>query len=107
MPSDAEERRRARQRYRNRVRRALDQADEAFRGEYSKELNELLGLSREEIDAISPGVTDLETYERLMVVVREASRVNLAQAELVNRIRELGSVAVSIARMVPSLRNVV
>ena len=38
-----------------------------------------------------------------MIVVKEASRVNLEQAELVNRIKSLGDVAVSIAKKVPTL----
>jgi hypothetical protein len=96
-------RRRAREAYRRRVRQAIRAADEAFQGEYAAELSQLLGLSRDEIDAISPGAADLETYHRLIAVVTEASRANVAQAELSGRIRELGEVAVSIARKIPSL----
>ncbi len=104
MPSrESEQRMDARELFRRRVRRALDEADEAFRGQYAEELKGLLGLSEAEIDAISPGTTDLETYDRLIAVVREASRVNLAQADLVARIRGLGDLAVGIARRVPAL----
>jgi hypothetical protein len=104
MPSRVSERRKkARELFRRRVRRALDQAEEAFEGQYTEELEGLLGLSRAEINAISPGVTGFETYDRLIAVVKEASRVNLAQADLVNRIRGLGDLAVSIAKRVPSL----
>ena len=55
-------------------------------------------LSRDEIDAITPGATDLATYETLMKVVKEASRKNTAQAELRNRIVALGNTAVTIAK---------
>jgi hypothetical protein len=81
----------------------LRQGREAFRGKYALELDELAGLSRAEIDAITPGITDLQKYDELITVVKEASRVNLAQAQLKQQIERLGSVAVSIARHVPSL----
>ncbi len=107
MPNSRdEEKRKARERFRRRVRRSLDNADQAFRGEYSAEIDALLGLSRAEIDAISPGVTDLRTYDELIAVVKEASRVNLAQADLANRIRSMGELAVAIAKKVPSLSSI-
>jgi hypothetical protein len=106
MPSDREERRRrARARFRRRVRTALERADEAFRGEYRDAIEELSGLSRAEIDAITPDATDLRVYNQLIEVVKEASRVNLAQAELRDRIEELGEVAVAIARKAPRLAS--
>ena len=55
----------ARRLYRARVIAALKRNDEAFRGKYADEINGLLGLSRAEINAISPGTTDLEVYDRL------------------------------------------
>jgi hypothetical protein len=104
MPTDREERRRhARTLFRRRVRTALDRADEAFRGKYKDAIDELSGLSRAEIDAITPGTTDLRVYNELIEVVKEASRVNLAQAELRQRIEQLGDVAVAIARKAPRL----
>ena len=93
----------ARELYRKRVAEAMKRADEAFRGEYAEQINELLGLSREEIDEITPDTTDLLTYDQLIEVVKEASRVNLKQAELVKGIEEMGEVAISIAKKVPSL----
>ena len=54
----------------------LIKSQAAFRGEYKDELNELLGLSRAEVDAILPGTTDLEAYDQLIEVVKYASRVN-------------------------------
>lgn len=77
--------------------------NEAFRGEFDEEIKGLLGLSRAEIDAITPDVTDLATYAALIEVVKEASRKNVSQAELKARIGQLGDVAVEIAKKVPSL----
>ena len=55
----------------------LKRSRDAFMGKYKGELNELAGLSKEEIDAISPGITDLQKYDELIAVVKEASRVNI------------------------------
>ena len=75
----------------------------AFEGEYKDEIQGLLGLSKEEIDKMTPGTTDLETYSRLISVVKEASAANVAQAELKDNIMQLGELAVSIAKKVPRL----
>lgn len=76
----------------------------AFEGEYKDELNDLAGLSREEIDKITPDdVTDLQKYDELISVVKEASRNNLKQAELKRQIEKLGDVAVIIAKKIPKL----
>src|SRR5688572_26994196 len=76
----------------------LKKGREAFEGEYADELNELMGLSQEEIDAIMPGAQDLQEYDRLIAVVRQASRHNLSQAQLKANIMALGEVAVTIAK---------
>lgn len=82
----------------------LERGRIAFKGKYKKELDELVGLSREEIDAIIPeNMTDLQKYDELITVVKEASRVNLAQAQLKQQIEKLGAVAIKIAKRVPSL----
>lgn len=93
----------ARRRFRESVRRAFEHSDAAFRGQYADAVNELLALSRADVDQITPGAADLVTYDRLISVVKEASRSNLAQADLKRRIEDLGSTAIGIARMVPSL----
>ncbi len=84
----------------------LKRNHEAFVGQYAGEINALLGLSREEIDAITPDTTDLETYDQLITVVKEASRQNLSQARLATRIKGLGDVAVTIAKKIPSLATI-
>lgn len=82
---------------------ALQASHEAFMGQYKDELEQLTGLSREEIDKITPGKIDLQKYDELIAVVKEASRNNISQATLRARIEALGDVAVSIAKKVPSL----
>lgn len=76
---------------------------QAFEGEYGEQVQQLLALSRDEIDAITPDGTDLAVYDHLIEVVKEASRKNLSQAQLRARIRELGKVAVVIAEKVAGL----
>ena len=88
--------------FERRLKEQLKTSREAFDGKYKEELTELAGLSRSEIDAISPGITDLQKYDELIAIVKEASRVNLAQADLVNQIKNLGDIAVRIAKMVPA-----
>jgi len=88
-----------------RLRNLAEEADESFDGKYKSELDALMGLSKEEIDAITPDTEDLRTYSVLLKVVEEASRKNLAQANLVQDIKSLGDVAVKIAKKIPSLAD--
>lgn len=84
--------------FRKDLRNDLKKGREAFEGKYGDQLNELMGLSKEEIDAITPDATDLQEYDRLIAVVRQASRHNLTQAQLRSNIKALGDVAVTIAK---------
>jgi hypothetical protein len=97
----------ARARFRERVRKSLEEADAQFKGLYKDEINGLLGLSKTEIDAITPDATDLEVYNKLITVVKEASQANIDQAELKSTIHKLGAVAITIAKKVPSLAALV
>ena len=85
----------------NRFSELFANADAAFNGKYRDELIKLTGLSRKEIDAITPGTNDLEVYSVLIKVIEKASQENIKQAELIENIRELGDVAVKIAKKVP------
>ncbi|MCW8826477.1 MAG: hypothetical protein OQK78_08640 [Gammaproteobacteria bacterium] len=76
---------------------------EEFEGLYKSELNELMGLSKDEIELVTPGLTDMQIYDQLIIVVKEASRANIEQTQLVKSIQELGEVAVKIAKKVPGL----
>lgn len=89
--------------YRKKLKKRAEENRLAFEGQYKDEINGLLGLSREEIDSITPGTTDLEVYDQLITVVKEASAANISQAELKGRIVELGEVAISIAKGVSKL----
>jgi hypothetical protein len=89
--------------YRKKLKKRAERNRLAFEGEYGEAINGLLGLSREELDKITPDTSDLDTYDQLIAVVKEASADNIAQAELKKLIIELGSVAVSIAKQVPKL----
>lgn len=85
------------------LKETLEHSAEAFKGRYKDELNKLAGFSREAIDAITPDTTDLQKYDELIVVVKAASAANIAQAELKNQIEKLGTIAVEIAKRVPTL----
>lgn len=89
--------------FRRSLRNSLKKNREAFEGKYAEQLNGLLGLSREEIDAITPDVTDLQIYDQLITVVKEASRANVTQAQLRSQINALGETAVVVAKKVVSL----
>jgi hypothetical protein len=91
---------------RRRIRAALARADEAFEGKYSEELEKLLSLSKVDLRRIAPEANSVEDYNRLISVVREASRINASQAALAGHIRSLGNTAVRIAGLVPRLAGV-
>ena len=80
-------------------------ADAVFDGTYSEELNQLLGLSKEEINKLTPDTKDLKTYNILIKIVEQASKDNLTQAQLVENIKELGELAIKIAKKIPSLKG--
>lgn len=70
--------------------------NKSFNGKYSEELDQLTGLSKDEINSVIPDTEDSRTYSVFIKVVEEASRKNFTQAELVEDIKELGEVAVKI-----------
>ena len=98
--SDADARKAA---FKRSVRRRFKEIDDELRGRHKKHLEALLGISRAEIDAITPGKTGIDTYNKLIVVVSEATRKNLAIADLRQTIRDMGTVATEIAKKVPGL----
>lgn len=85
----------------NRFTKQFAEADSTFDGKYKKELDHLRGLSRSEINALTPGTSDAQIYLDLIKVVEQASKENLSQAELVLRIEGLGETAVKTAKKVP------
>jgi hypothetical protein len=93
--------------FKNDLEKDLEAGRAAFEGKYSTEIDELMGLSRVEIDAITPGSADLQVYDQLMAVVKQASRHNLSQAQLTDNIKALGEIAVAIAKKSASLAALV
>jgi len=89
--------------YRKKLQERAEINRKAFIGKYRDELNALLGLSKEDIDKITPDTTDLDVYAQLISVVKEASADNIDQAELKDRIMEFGKVGVEIAKRIPTL----
>jgi len=83
--------------------KSLQSNEDAFKGKYEAQLKELLGLSADEINEVCPRTTAMQDYDKLIAVVREASRNNLSQADLANQIKALGDNAVQIAKLVGGL----
>lgn len=82
---------------------ALDAADKAINeGPYKKAMRDLLSKSIAEIKESVPSVSYAD-YNRLLSVVEQASAANVSQAVLKENIVALGSTAVRIAKLVPSL----
>ena len=77
--------------------------DAVIMGEYGDAVKGLLALSRDDLDAITPDTTDIETYNKLIAVVKEASARNRSQAQLKARIMAMGELAIGIAKKVPQL----
>jgi predicted nuclease with TOPRIM domain len=83
--------------------KAADRAEKALDGQFSDIYKELRNLSPDKIDSITPDTTDQKEYERMIALVQEATERNLDKVQLVEQIKEMGTVAMSIARMVPTL----
>lgn len=83
--------------------KAIAESDAALRGKHKDTLAQLLALSPAEIDEITPDSTDTETYAQLIAIVETASRKNVSQAMLKRRIKDMGEVALKIAKKVPKL----
>ena len=86
---------------------AADRAERTLDGRFGSIYRELRGLSPEEINDITPDATDQKEYERLIALVQLATDKNMDQAQLLERIREMGDVAQKIARRVSSLSSLV
>ncbi len=88
----------------NRFDALFEEADVAFSGDYKNQLNDLLGLSKSEIEEATPnGLTDMSVYNKLIDVVKHASKENISQADLITNIKSLGEIAIKIAKKVPAL----
>lgn len=92
--------------YRKKLKERAKRNRAAFRGMYKDELKALMGLSKEEIDKITPDTTDMEVYSQLISIVKEASADNIGQAELKKSILDLGDIGVKIAKKIPPLVDI-
>lgn len=86
---------------------AASRAERTLDGRFGSIYRELRGLSPEEINDITPDTRDQKEYERMIALVQEATDQNLNQAQLVDRIREMGGVAKKIAGKVTSLSRLI
>jgi len=84
----------------NRFDDLFDEADAAFNATYQEELNQLKGLSPEDIASITPNKKE---YTALVSVVEKASKENISKTQLAANIRQLGAVVVKIAKKTPLL----
>ncbi len=99
MPIDLEK-------FRKNVGSSIERTRASFEGKYANELGGLLGLSKEQIAEVIPGLKGQEEYSKLISVVEEASRMNVSQATLRSQIKSLGENAVQIAKMVGGLASI-
>ena len=86
----------------NRFSESFANADAVFNDMYGVELKQLKGLSKEEINAIVPASNSMQTYQALVEVVEKASEDNLSQAQLISKIKSLGTSAIKLAKKIPS-----
>lgn len=87
----------------NRFSESFALANDSFNGLYADELKLLKGMSEEEISSIVPRSDGTEAYKALVEIVEKASKDNLAQAQLISKIKSLGASASKIAKKIPSL----
>lgn len=86
---------------------AFEDADAEFKKKYQKAIDELKGLSQEELDGIAPTTADKQAYELLIATVKDATEHNIALAEFRNRIKKLGQTALKIVDKIPSLKDII
>lgn len=85
---------------------ALDDAEQALnKGKYKQSLKALLSLSMSDIKSSVPKASYAD-YSKLISLVEQASAKNVAQADLVNKIKALGKRVVSIAKLAPGLASI-
>lgn len=87
--------------------KSADRAKVALEGTLAAEYKGIRSLDPETIKDITPDTTDEAMYEQLMAVVQEASARNESQAQLVARVKQLGTLAIEIAEKVPSLAKLI
>lgn len=82
------------------------EADKSFNQNYGEQLKQLRALTEEEKSKITPNTTDKEVYDNLIKIIDEATQKNLSQAEIISKIRDLGSIAINLAKKIPGLKDI-
>lgn len=90
----------------NKFSELFKEADNSFNQNYGEELKLLKALTENEISKIRPNTNEKEVYESLIKIVDEAINKNLSQAEIISKIRNLGTTAIKIAKKIPGFNNV-
>jgi len=77
------------------------ESDEALDCRYQCELDELTDLLKKELSRLTPNKTNETVYAALIALVAQASKENLDQTQLIDRIKEMGEIAIELAMKVP------
>lgn len=67
------------------------------------ELNTLKAATFTDLERLRPKITDQETYNKLIAVIDEATQNNLDIASLKDKLVQLGSVGMQVAKTAASL----
>lgn len=69
----------------------------------SDEEAELLSRTTIDFESLRPQVSDTETYDKLIAVVKDATDRNLAVTQLKERLQQLGKKGIAVAKQVAAL----
>lgn len=83
------------------------EADKSFNQNYSEQLEQLRVLAEEEKSRIISNTTDKEVYDKLIKTIDEATNKNLSQAEIISKIRDLGAIAINLAKKISGLKELI
>ena len=89
----------------NRFNDLFKKADASFEANSVLALAQLKGLSKDEMEELTPDTNSREVYEELITIVEDATRNNISQAELISKIETLGSTAKRIIGKIPALAD--
>ena len=64
----------------------------------SEELDALKNATATNMESLKPKITDKETYDKIMDVVKESNENNESLAQLETRLKTLGTTAVKVAK---------
>lgn len=85
----------------NRFDDMFDKANESFDDKYDTALEQLKGLTAEQIQSVSPTTNNQAAFNKLVQAVQTAKSQNLSQADLITNIKSLGDTAIKLAKKIP------